>query len=443
MKKILFTLVLLATSTYCFGQSNLQMMAAGLPMNMSVNPALAPEDAYVAMPFVGGSDISIRSGFSYSDIISSENGVKYFDTQKMISAFSGNNDVMAINANLQILAGGFYVSCDDFINITMSLRNHVATNLPDGMPSFLLDNPLESVNRTFEMGASQNMTSWIEVGVGYSRVINKNFRVGAKLKYLNGLAGIKNDNMSFTAYKNGAGYYQISGDYTIRAGNIGLEKGGMKFGVNSLFSNPGVSADIGLEYVSDDRRWMAMASVYDLGAIFWNAQNSTTLKVKNPGKVYDFTGFGRLQGLIDGKTNLGAMADSVFKEFSRTIGVDTIRGQQFSTMIPTRYHAMVEYALGPKFQHNVSLSFMGIAPVSRAFDYQLSAGYCYRSPNDRWQVMGNYTYRPRIPVAVGVGGMYTSKNFQVYLGIDNLLPIFGLKSAQSTSLQLGMSFFIR
>lgn len=439
MKKYIITALLIILGGYkASAQSNLTMMAANLPQAMELNPALAPAKDYMTIPLLGSFNIGLRSGLSYNELIINRDGVKYIDGAALSKALTGSGNVTGMSLKLDLLRGGFHISPKDFIDLNLTTRIHVASSMPGEMFDFLLDNPICDVNRTFNISATPNMIGWNEVGIGYARTIGDNFRVGLKVKYLMGMVSMQSDGMNFTMQKNINGY-KLSGDFSMSGGNYNFKGGDAIDMVNGLLDNPGVSADLGVEYTSTDRHLTVMASVSDLGAIFWNANNSSQIRAKYPNKVFDFTGFGDLQGLINGNASFPDMVDSVFTSFSNTIGVDTLSGQGFTTMIPTRYHAMAEYAIDRNFRHNVSLSFLGTQPYHGGFDYSISAGYTYRPRSGRWQLMANYTYQPKIPVAIGIAAAYTGRGFQLFMAFDNILPFIDLKSAKSTGFQLGLN----
>lgn len=440
MKKIIIILLAFIPLAALSQISTLQMQIENMPQNMSVNPALAPHKDYVAFPFLGGLNVNARTSVSYNDAIKIENGKKYLDYNKLSSALSKNSDVNTFVLDMDILRGGFHVSSNDFIDINITTRAYFGSDLPDGILPFLMDNPIDKVNGNFNIAMKPYALGWAEFGIGYSRVINDNFRVGIRAKYIAGLASLQSDGMNFNVEKNYDKYY-LSGDYAVNGGNMNFSNMDIDQITKNMFSNSGFGIDLGVEFVSNDQKIKAMASVSDFGKIFWNDLNSSTIMSNNKGGKFEFNGFGDLNNLLNDGADFGHLTDSVFKSFAKTIGSDTLSGG-FSTFLPTRYHAMVEYAIDDNYQHNVSLSFMGVQVFKRAFDYAITAGYTYRSKNGFWQLAGNYTYRPNIPIGIGVGGAYTSRKFQIYLGVDNILPIFDLKNAKNVGARLSMNFFI-
>lgn len=419
--------------------STLQMQFENLPQNMSVNPALAPKRAYLSLPLMGSSSFDARTGVSMKDVIYQKNGKNYLDYKTLSGALSGNGDVNMINYNLDILRGGFYVSNFDFIDINVSSRVFVGTDLPEGMLPFLFDNPIENTTDNYNVKMNPNTLAWGELGVGYSRSVNDNFRVGIRAKYLIGFAGVKSTGTEFNIQKDYDKYY-MSGTYQMQGGNVNFSNVDFSKSANGVFQNPGFGVDLGAEFVSDDQRIKAIASVSDFGMIFWNDKNSSSIVSKGGNKRFEFTGFGDLNSMVNGGVSFVNLADSVISSFLKTVGSDTISGG-FTSYLPTRYHAMVEYSLGEDFQHNVSLSFAGISAFKAGFDYAITAGYTYRSKNGHWQLATNYTYRPNIPFGMGLGGAYTSRRFQIYLGMENIIPIFDLSSVKNFGGRLAINFF--
>lgn len=430
---ILFTLLF---GTVTAQVSNLPMQIEGMPQNMSINPALAPKHSYLALPLLGSIGADFRTVLGYKDMIKEVDGTKYINVEKITSVLSSKNDVTSINFDWDILRGGFYVSKNDFIDLSIKARVHVGTSFPEGVLPFVMDNPIELTNGMFNLNMTPNVLGWGEFGVGYSRRINENFRVGIRAKYIFGLAEISSDGMNFNIEKDYDKYY-LSGNYSLKGGNIDVAKMDVGKIFNSMLNNPGFGIDLGGEFVSDDNRIKAMLSISDFGMIFWNNKNSSSIVSNNSGARVEFDGFGDLSS--SGKS-FNEMADSVFRTVLNAVGSDTTQSG-YTGYLPTLYHAMFEYALDEYNQHNLSVSFMGVQPYFGGFDYALSAGYTYRSKNGLWQLAGNYTYRPHIPIGIGIGASYNSRYFQIYLGCDNILPIFDVTNGKNMSARMAINFF--
>lgn len=420
-------------------QDNLMLSAHNVPQNLLVNPALAPETGFYAFPFLSGLSVGVENSFSYNSTITRIDGVKYVDNDKLTRALRGKNLTMA-RFNMDIINFGVRATENDYIGVSLRLRVHSANKLPGGLFDFVLDNPIGGTNKTFDIGVATNTMAWMELGASYTRKIDNNWTVGARLKLLSGLAGASSPGFGFDMTRNGADYL-VSGRGMVRLGNINANSNDLATDMmNNLGSNFGVGADIGASYVSDDKTWSVNASISDFGAIFWNASNSSQISVRDNGTQYKFEGIGNIKDLMGGGLAMGPLVDSVFNEFSKSVGIDTVSGVGYTGYLPTTFQVMGTYAIDKNMRHNVNLGMIGSLAYSHKFQYAISAGYVYRTMNGRWQLMANYTFKPRDPVGVGVGFVYTGHKFQAFLSTDNIIPAFSWTAAKSANVRLGINF---
>lgn len=423
-------------------QDHFTLTTRELPQSMGLNPALRPLRGFVSMPIFGSFSVGAESSFSYRDVIrTDEQGVKYLDTRGLLRATEGR-DLLMMRLNLDLVNLGFFVGERDYMGVSLRTRVHVGTSLPEGLFGMILDNPIDEY-RTFDWSMTPNVLGWAELGVSYARDLDERWRVGGRVKYLNGLAAVQSTGMDVRVRKE-YDRYMVSGDYTLRGGNIdfaGRDGGGLLDDLlRNIGSNPGVAVDLGAAYRSENQRWNVSFGVADLGAVFWNARNSSVIRTHSGGKSFEFYGVDGLSGLIDGTTSLGHVLDSAYTELSRTLRADTTAGG-FTQMLPATFHAAADYALGPYMRHHVNVSFVGLVPYHGKLHYAISAGYTYRTLTGTWQLMANYTCKSNNPLNVGLGVAMNAGKFQLYLAADNVIPAFSLARARGTSVSLGINFF--
>jgi len=429
-------LIALSTNTANAQLSNLSLQAEGLAQNNLLNPALMPASSFVSMPFIGSFEIGAKTPLTYQNLFTKINGANFINNQGIINALNGNNNVTSVNFNMDILNGGFFIGKNNYIGINLSTKIHMATNLPGDVFSMLTDNPIDMQTATYDIDFNPNMMGWAEFGLSYSRKLPLGITVGGRVKFLSGLMSLQSES-SFRIQKS-YDQYILDGDFNVKAGNINLANVDAQKSLNGLADNMGFGADIGVAWEGLDGRLKASAAVTDMGFINWSDQSST---IHGSGTGFEFNGLGDLKNLLDGG-NISSLMDSVSTAFTETIGADTTTGK-LRTNLPTRYQARAEYKLGRKNQHGVSAAFQGAQMFHGQFDYVLSVGYTYRSPSTRWQFMANYSYRPNVPYAMGVAMAYTSRGVQIYLGIDNIIPIFDIRKANQTNIKLALNFMIQ
>lgn len=423
-------------------QEHFLLAARELPQSMALNPAMRPSRGFVSMPLFGSFSVGADNSFSYNDVIEKRaDGVKYLDTRGLLRATQGK-DLTLMRLDLDLVNAGFFVGERDYMGVSLRTRLHVGTSLPEGLFGMILDNPIDEY-KTFDWSMTPDILGWVELGVSYARDLNPNWRIGGRVKYLNGLVGIQSTGMDVEVRKE-YDRYTVAGDYTLRGGNVDFadRDGGGLFDdlFRNLASNPGVAVDLGATFRSDNQRWNAAFGVADLGAVFWNRRNSSVIRTHSGGGTFDFYGVDGLSGLIDGTTSIGHVLDSAYTDLSRTLRADTLAGG-FAQMLPTRFHAAADYALGPYMRHHLSASFVGMIPYHGKLHYAISAGYAYRTLTGTWQFMANYTCKSNNPINVGLGVAVNAGKFQLYLAADNIIPAFSLARARGTNFSLGINFF--
>lgn len=438
MKRILLTILSLAAFGTTFGQDNMTQFAVDLPQSMHLNPAMRPNRSFLSIPIFGSFQVNAANSFSYSDIITHRDGAKYVNNAALLSITDGDKANLTLGFNLDLINTGFYVSDKDFIGISVRIRTHAATNYPGDLFGFMLNNPLDNMNG-YNVNMSPDILGWAEAGISYSRSIGDNFTVGIRGKYIGGLISVQSQNgINFDIEKQ-ADKYILSGDYNIMMGNVDVSSkniGGQM--LSGLGANPGFGVDLGVSFVSNDKKINATASVSDIGMIFWSDKHSSQIKVRNPNQKFAYNGIG---DLMSGDIDFGQAMDSVFAGFNKVVGVDTLSGVGFRTNLPLTFQVGATYSIDNYFRHNVSLGMVGSLPYRGGFNYAVSAGYSYRTLNGMWQLMANYTYTNHKPYGLGLGVVFTAGCFQMYLASDDIISFFDYGNARQASARVAFNFF--
>lgn len=437
MKRILYIIAALSTiGMSASAQDNLTMSAKNLPQNFLINPALAPTKSFLSIPIVGGLNMSVDAPFSINEAVyTNEKGVNYLNSQGIIDALSRHNQFNT-TINLDIINAGYRINDKFFVGLSVRSRAYANGNIPADAFEMLLDNPYDKY-KTFNISTTPDVIGWNEIGASFTYTMDKNWSFGARFKYIAGVASATSSGINFELDKQ-YDRYVLSGDLNLRGGNVDFGKDGMTLGSIGL-NNSGFGVDLGVSYTSDDQKWNGSVSVSDLGFINWSGDKSSQIVTRNPNKKFDFTGMGELQNLFNNTGNIGHLMDSIYQAFTKTIGVDTLKGTTFTTSLPTTFQAMGSYSFDDHLRHTINVGFMGTLPEYGAMRYSISVGYVYRTLNKRWQVMGNYTYRPNVPFGIGVGAVYTSRSFQWFLSTDNIVAVFSPSDMRGANFRLGLN----
>lgn len=247
-----------------------------------MNPAFDNERNYVSMPALGNLNLSLRGNIAVDDVFYNVNGrtTTFMNPLVSVSEVMGNlsdNNKLNLNVKEEILSAGFK-AFGGYNTVGISVRAFMGANLPRDLFSLIKEG---ASNRTYDISDVNAYTdSYAELAFGHSRDINDNLRVGAKVKFLLGLANVdaqfKNvkltlgedswnvmaDAMVESSIK-GLAYQHEINENTNHEYVSGAEIDG--FGLNGF----GLAFDLGAEYrLNDD--WAFSASVLDLGFVGWN-----------------------------------------------------------------------------------------------------------------------------------------------------------------------------
>ncbi len=303
----------------------------------TMNPAFDNEQNYVSIPALGNLSVNIHGNFGYGDIVMKNpmygNGSDkkmttfmnpYISDSKALDGFSTGNNRLAGDVNIAILSAGF--KAFGGYN-TVELNSKTAYGMV--LPYELFEFARNTGNKSYDIGdISAHAQSYAELAFGHSRQITDKLRLGAKLKFLFGVAradfkfkDVKADlsstekwtisgdaqaNVSMKGFKyetemkdyetEGAGQYEHINDVDIDGGGIG---------------GFGMAIDLGGIYkINDD--WTVSASLLDLGFISW----SDNAKAANNKKSFEFNGFHDTSVKSDGNNPLDKQADKYTDQIS-------------------------------------------------------------------------------------------------------------------------------
>jgi hypothetical protein len=274
-----------------------------IPQANQLNPALGHScRIYISLPVISSVRFSIRNtGFGFHDVFYKGSGTNsenyYLDLEKLDNKLKPINYSL-LNTDIDLLGAGFPVR--DWY-ITFGISSHISMQL--SYPSDIVD--IKDANLDATSGISRsinirnlaiNSSAWNSFGISASKEVSEGFRIGARLKYLNGMANIHTSRSAFDLSSTQNPLTLQAGiNYKIKS-SFPLEPGYASDGhVNSinfkpaldnlvnnfiLTGNHGMSIDAGLTYDIDDETQLS-ASFTDLGFIYWKENLNTFTVDKN------------------------------------------------------------------------------------------------------------------------------------------------------------------
>lgn len=291
------------------------------PQQVKYNPAYYTSyNTYVG---IAGIQMQVNNDFlSINRLLKKGVDTTVIDIQNFIGkAFNKNNLGLELGADL--FQFGFKINKKNQIHIGLGVEGYANLQITKNTFSFLLRGPGYFMDRGETEALSGNSVDMNLYGVfslGYSRMVTQKLSVGARIKFLSGIANVFTESSDVvTRIDNGYDpnitpySYIIKPDVSIKgAFSACPEDSNMLYALKSLFSgdvasiiatpekltdNFGVGFDIGATYDVSEELTLGV-SVYDIGRIKWN-KGLKKIASQNHDEAWKFSGVGKLQDILN------------------------------------------------------------------------------------------------------------------------------------------------
>jgi hypothetical protein len=369
-----FMIVLLAAVTYNSTAQNSQVLYyMNLPQRHLLNPALrSTNSVYIGLPVISGINININNNFfNFSDVLAQRGDslITLFHPDFDFEGFLKKiKDVNAIEPQVmvQLFGLGFNAGKDLYVFLDINERFEANVALPGDLLRLGFQGNEPFIGNTIDLSSFRTNIMWYrEAGIGFSRNILPNLRIGVKGKLLYGMATASTDIRSFGITVNDDYSHIFDADMTVNFSvplTIDLDADGFiedaefdetvfddtRETINYFLKpkNIGFGLDIGAEYCFGDRL-RASAAITDLGYIKWK-RDITNLEANSH---FDFTGID-LTDIYDREITFDSLAaelgDSLLHSFSASTD-DT----PFTTYLPFGVSAGASFNLTKNFSLGV------------------------------------------------------------------------------------------
>lgn len=254
-----------------------------MPMRHKLNPALINDYGYFSIPMLGNINVGVQSNLSLKNFIYPANDgnlmtfmhqdVPSGDFLDKIKKFNS----VEMNVDLAILSFGFF-GFNGYNTFDISLRSNAGAYIPEDLFRFMklgMDNEYGNVYRLKNMTVKTD--NYAELAIGHAHRLNDRLTIGAKLKFLAGLANAraKIDQMDITMSQD---KWEIMANGQLDASCFGTslktkssgEIDDLDFDTgNPSLSGWGLATDLGATYKLMNNLTLSAALV-DLGFIRWN-----------------------------------------------------------------------------------------------------------------------------------------------------------------------------
>lgn len=278
----------------------------------TMNPAYDNNQNYISVPGVGNLNVKLQGNFGYEDIIMgnplypNESSKRmttfmnpYISAGDALDGFSSGNNRIIGDLNITLLSAGFK-KWGGYNTIELNSKTSFGAVLPYELFEFAKN----TGNKNYDIGdINLNAQSYVELAFGHSRQINKKLRLGAKVKFLFGVARGDMEFKDMKAELDDDSKWRISGKATADVSMKGFKylseekeyeevNRGSYEHVNDIdvdgagLSGFGMAVDFGGIY-KINKDWTVNASILDLGFISW----SNDMRATNRAQGFEFDGF--------------------------------------------------------------------------------------------------------------------------------------------------------
>ena len=428
----IFSIILFTFCNNTFAQSEVGFHFMDVMQSSKTNPAWIGEDKIqIGLPNLHLNYYNTAGTFN--NLI-----VDFIDGKDQLSVGDALND---LSASGNILRGGVELSTIELgyklgnfrLGLSHAQRIDLFLDYPQTLAKLFLEGNGQYVGETIDLGHQVNLTAYNEFALSTAMNFSK-LTVGAKLKYLTGIANTSVGNNTLTLFTDDDIYQlTLTSDYTLNTSTLinsnDLSSFRLDFGnfsADNLFTkNNGIAIDLGVVFQLNEKLKLS-ASVIDLGTINWTENvNNYSSKGSSTYEGFEFSQFSS-DGEIEFSNALDTL-EEVFN-FSET-------QNEYSTTLPAKIYFSAAYQLNDKWQLG-GLFFTEI--------YQ-----------DKVFPMMALSGRAKITDKISVGGIYSARensffnlglNFAVHLGpvqlfgsSDNILGVFDPYKSSSVNLRTGLN----
>lgn len=344
MKRLYTSLLLAAVAFGAAAQTPRNgYFSENMPLRHELNPSFAPDYNYVTVPALGGITAGANANIGADNFLFKKNGEVVTGLHSSVGAdefLDGlkSRNYLEVNANLNLVSVGFK-ALGGFNTVGLNLKSTVSTSLPYELFEFAKIGQVNGGPTTYDIKDTRVISSnYVELAFGHSRNLGDKIRVGAKVKYIAGVAyadaRIDAINVAMSADKwsvreQGRMFssdaldiqYKPNGEIDdIDTGTFGVAGNGLGF-------------DFGVSYNLWDNLKLS-ASLTDVGFISWKGSEATV----NPDEfVYD--GFHHLVADKDpdGSSALSREGDQLEEDLKKLVRfqneTDASRVQSLQTML--------------------------------------------------------------------------------------------------------------
>lgn len=427
-------------------------------MAHEINPAFQPDDNYMTIPVLGGTQMGISSSIGMGDILfeKTDGTLTTFMSKGTIAKNDlmdkvGNGVKMNANLHLNLFSMGRRISDDTFRTLGITLKADGAGFFSKGLFDCLKD--IENKNYNID-NTGVKVSAYLEIAAGESRKLNDKITVGAKAKLLVGLmnANMNADNISLntagetTWTANAHATMNVSGmKYTTERKDYDSRPGSYEQVSDISIGGPGLhgmglAIDGGITY-KPNARWQLSAAITDLGFITWFSSH----KAENNGETFSFNGFQNVEIEKNKDNSLKNQWDNLNDDLMDLVHLEDRGSHTYTKMLGATINAGALYNIDSNNRYKAGALLTG--RVDGKYSWWEARVNAMAKPFAKTKL--EFCISPNISTfGFGVGAMinYMAGNgFNIYLASDRLFATVNpqmLPTSLNGTVQIGAAIRI-
>jgi hypothetical protein len=387
------------------------------PQSLRTNPANLSDTVkfFMGIPFLSNINADLNLGFSHSDALYRDTDDSLRINKDIVNQLTKSSR-MGLDFNYELLSFGVRFREDNMITFSLSAKAFGTFLFPKDVATLLVDG--NKPGEALSIDSDVNASAYVEAAVGYSRIIDKHWKVGARVKYLAGLANAYSDKVMVSV--------ATADDYSLRLSSDALLRTAVL--EKNPFQNSGMAFDAGVYYKSPVKGLDFSFSLIDWGYIQWNSERKAfRSEVKNG--VYEFKGITDVEN-----SDVDAILDTLKNvlEFNEIDNPDAYASPMLGKIFfGATYDLSKHDKLGFLFSTRALQHF---SRTTFSFMYSRSVGNWFTVAAGN-NFMTHKLFNPSLALHFRAG------NFQLYLVGENISSFY-LKDISTANIQFGMNIAV-
>ncbi|MEX0813466.1 MAG: DUF5723 family protein [Chitinophagales bacterium] len=364
-----------------------------------------------------------NNAFAYRDLIrQDQDGQSYLDVENIIGKLSRRN-YLQTQLNIDLFRIHFKMK-DWYLSISSSEKMNIKLGYSRDLVELAWYGNANKIGQTMDLAPELNMTYYRELsfGVGYKK---ESWQMGARFKYLTGIADLASSDESITLYTDEAHYaITVETDFLLNSAGVNnFLKDPLQAAFS--FSNSGFAMDLGGTYQFNEK-WSMAASIVNLGFIRWKDD------VTNYSSRGSFTFQGiELESLFEEESfSFDELQDSLEANF----GLKENQDPYTSHLVPRLY---VSTAYSFRTTSQVSALFYG--EIFDGFQPAMALHY-QEQVNAYFSIGASYSIKNKTYANFGLSTVISYWKMQAFFVSDNFVSVFIPKRSKSVNFRAGINF---